>query len=103
MLRIKLLTGLALLTLVAPARISAKSRVDGAADPTPASAPIAPALLDDGFADLYRLDFQGARQKFLVYQQMEPADPLGKGGGGGQLSLPRIQREGRFYLGILSR
>lgn len=78
LLRIKLLTGLALLTLVAPAGVLAKSAGEAAGDADAAPAPIAPALLDDGFADLYRLDFQGARHKFLTYQQMEPEDPLGK-------------------------
>ena len=78
LLRSKLLTGLGLLALLAPAGVSAKSGVDPSGDPAAASAPAPPALLDDGFADLYRLDFQGARQKFVTYQQMEPSDPLGK-------------------------
>ena len=40
--------------------------------------PIPPAILDNGFAELYKLNFQGARAEFLSYQRMEPADPLGK-------------------------
>lgn len=36
------------------------------------------ALLDDGFRDLYTLQFLGARSKFQAYQQSQPADPLGK-------------------------
>lgn len=52
---------------------------DGAganADPT-AAEPTAP-LLDTGFNDLYELDFQNARAKFLKYQEAQPDDPLGK-------------------------
>src|ERR1700722_11728525 len=47
-----------------------------AADPEPSPAP--PAMLDQGFSELYRLNFQGARQQFLAYQHLEPDDPLGK-------------------------
>ncbi len=43
----------------------------------PESSP-APTILDQGFSELYRLNFQGARQQFLSYQRSEPADPLGK-------------------------
>lgn len=67
-----------LLALLAPTGAVAKSGGEASGDSDAAPAPIALALLDDGFADLYRLDFQGARQKFLTYQEMEPADPLGK-------------------------
>ena len=56
--------------------VVAKSTADAAADPEPPSPALA--LLDNGFADLYRLNFQGAREKFLSYQSMEPSDPLGK-------------------------
>jgi hypothetical protein len=75
--RRKLFAALALVALFAPMGVSAKSTADAPADPEP-PAPIAPALLDSGFADLYRLNFQGAREKFLSYQSMEPTDPLGK-------------------------
>ena len=46
-----------------------------AADPEPSPAP---AILDQGFSELYKLNFQGARQQFLSYQHLEPSDPLGK-------------------------
>ena len=72
----KLIWALVLIALFMSPRIWAKSAGDGEAAPAPA--PIAPALLDSGFSDLYRLDFQAAREKFLTYQQMEPADPMGK-------------------------
>lgn len=72
----KLIWALVLIALLAPPQIWAKSAGD--AEPAPASPPVAPALLDSGFSDLYRLDFQAAREKFLTYQQMEPADPMGK-------------------------
>jgi hypothetical protein len=35
-------------------------------------------VLDEGFRDLYNLDFQGARGEFLKYQRLQPDDPLGK-------------------------
>ncbi len=40
--------------------------------------PIPPAILDNGFAELYKLNFQGARAEFLSYERMQPGDPLGK-------------------------
>ncbi len=30
------------------------------------------------FAELYKLNFQGARAEFLSYERMQPGDPLGK-------------------------
>ena len=42
------------------------------------SADRSPAMLDSGFHRLYGLDFQGARQEFLAYQEARPDDPLGK-------------------------
>jgi hypothetical protein len=42
-----------------------------AADPVPA-------LLDEGFRELYGLKFQGARQEFAAYQRARPMDPMGK-------------------------
>jgi hypothetical protein len=52
-------------------------------DDSPAPNAIAPApkevlILDSGFRDLYKLDFDGARAQFRTYQQQRPADPLGK-------------------------
>jgi hypothetical protein len=35
-------------------------------------------LLQAGFRQLYELNFAGAREKFLVYQQSHPNDPVGK-------------------------
>ena len=35
-------------------------------------------MLESGFHRLYGLDFQGARQEFLAYQNARPEDPLGK-------------------------
>jgi hypothetical protein len=34
--------------------------------------------LDEGFRDLYNLNFQGARGEFLTYQKLQPDDPLGE-------------------------
>ena len=52
----------------------------GATPPTgnPEPDAISPSLLDTGFDELYKLDFSGAREKFLSYQKLQPADPLGK-------------------------
>ena len=52
----------------------AKAAAVGAAEP----APTPPAVLDRGFNELYRLNFQGAREEFLSYEKMQPGDPLGK-------------------------
>jgi len=38
----------------------------------------AEAALETGFRQLYELNFQGAREQFLSYQKVKPADPLGK-------------------------
>lgn len=55
----------------------------GDSDDAPPSSAIAPApnaalILDSGFRDLYKLDFQDARARFHDYQREQPADPLGK-------------------------
>ncbi len=42
-----------------------------AADPVPA-------LLDDGFRQLYGLEFKHARQEFASYEKARPNDPMGK-------------------------
>jgi hypothetical protein len=52
----------------------AKAGARAAAQPDPVS----PAILDHGFAELYKLNFQGARAEFLSYEQAQPGDPLGK-------------------------
>ena len=49
------------------------------ARPAPAAADsFSPAILDNGFAELYKLNFQGARAEFLSYEKQQPGDPLGK-------------------------
>lgn len=50
---------------------------DASADPI-APAPHAALILDNGFHDLYKLDFQSARDQFQDYQKQRPSDPLGK-------------------------
>jgi hypothetical protein len=59
--------------LIAPLCLLAKN-MPAAAEPDAAG----PILLEDGFRDLYGLNFEGARTQFLSYQRMEPNDPLGK-------------------------
>ena len=95
----KLFVGLGLLALLAPL----PSFGAGAADPaTPAAEPAAEpavvpvALLDTGFADLYKLNFQGARDKFLTYQRMEPADPLGKAAEAASYLYEQFNEKGVF-------
>lgn len=66
------------LLLAAPfvlARDAANTAVSS--DPI-ALSPKATLVLDSGFRDLYKLDFNGARQQFRDYQAAQPADPLGK-------------------------
>jgi hypothetical protein len=64
-----------LLSPVAGARGAKKA----AADPIPSQpSPAARVTLDNGFRDLYKMDFEGARLNFHDYQQAEPASPLGK-------------------------
>lgn len=74
MRRANLLAAFAILGALGPLGGSAGASSDSAAT---AAAP-GPVILDNGFNDLYRLDFQGARENFLSYQRMEPNDPLGK-------------------------
>jgi hypothetical protein len=37
-----------------------------------------PVMLELGFDELYKLNFEGARAQFLSYQRQQPGDPLGK-------------------------
>ena len=56
----------------------ASARTKGEAPAATAPNPRAAVILDSGFRDLYKLDFQGARSQFRDYQKEQPADPLGK-------------------------
>jgi hypothetical protein len=71
MRRANLFVAIGLLVLLAPQGLGASPE---AGDPVP----LGPAMLESGFRQLYSLDFNGAREKFLTYQKLEPADPLGK-------------------------
>jgi hypothetical protein len=76
MLRVGSIAGVFLLAVpLAGARDSNKTDA-----PTSAIAPnpITALILDNGFRDLYKLDFQGAREQFANYQKEQPADPMGK-------------------------
>jgi hypothetical protein len=35
-------------------------------------------VLENGFRNLYELNFKGGREKFVNYQKLEPRDPMGK-------------------------
>jgi hypothetical protein len=54
----------------------AEQTEDASAQPRMAADPSR--VLDDGFRDLYNLNFQGARGEFLNYQKLRPDDPLGQ-------------------------
>jgi hypothetical protein len=58
--------------------------------------PLAPAILEQGFSNLYKLDFQGARQQFLSYQKLEPADPLGKAAEAASYLFEEFNEKGIF-------
>ncbi len=66
-----------------------------AAEPA-AAAPVAPLLLETGFSDLYKLNFQSARAKFLTYQRMEPADPMGKAAEAASYLYQQFNEKGVF-------
>jgi len=53
-------------------------------------------ILDDGFRDLYKLDFQGARTRFGTYQQQQPADPLGKAAEAASYLYEEFNQKGVF-------
>ena len=57
---------------------------------------MAPLLLETGFSDLYKLNFQGAREKFLTYQRMEPADPMGKAAEAASYLYQQFNEKGVF-------
>lgn len=92
MKRSKLSAILGLAALLTPAVISARPVAEPAAEPAPASV----LLLDTGFADLYKLNFDGAREKFLTYQRMEPADPLGKAAEAASYLYQQFNEKGVF-------
>ena len=47
-------------------------------EPSGAVEPSAPSTLDTGFQEMYELNFRGAREDFLAYQNARPDDPMGK-------------------------
>lgn len=75
-LQVTSVVGVCLLAVpLAGARASdSKAEATAASSPNPA----ATLVLDNGFRDLYKLDFQGARAQFRDYQKEQPANPLGK-------------------------
>jgi hypothetical protein len=66
------------LLLAIPAAKAAKPKKTDTSTSSIAPSPKAALILDDGFRDLYKLDFNGAREQFQDYQKEQPADPLGK-------------------------
>lgn len=75
---LKVSSAAAVFLLIAPLVFAHDAgKVAGSSDPI-APSPKAALVLDSGFRDLYKLDFDGARQEFRNYQAEQPADPLGK-------------------------
>lgn len=66
--------GVCLLAIPIAGARDKKSNAPVATAPSPRAA----LILDSGFSDLYKLDFQGARAEFEDYQKEQPTDPLGK-------------------------
>jgi hypothetical protein len=52
----------------------------GTEAPAPPRVEAAPSsgMLDTGFRNLYELNFKGGRERFISYEKLEPADPMGK-------------------------
>lgn len=71
---LRLYVAFGLVAMFAPLCCFASSAQPAGVEPSPARLE----MLDQGFRELYELNFQGARQQFLSYQELEPADPLGK-------------------------
>jgi hypothetical protein len=72
---LEILIFVVLLSAVVPLAFAGDS---DSSDDAIAPAPEAALMLDTGFRDLYKLDFEGARAQFRDYQKEQPADPLGK-------------------------
>ena len=66
------------LLLVAPFAMAGGAKNSDSSTASLAPNPKATLILDSGFRDLYKLDFNGARSQFRDYQKEQPADPLGK-------------------------
>ncbi len=68
---------------------------------TAMTAQTSPASLDRGFHLLYDLDFSGAQQQFLHYQEQRPQDPLGPVSQGAALLFSEFERlgilQGQFF------
>jgi hypothetical protein len=84
---------------LAAARGTDTTDAEGAAgSPNPAAA----VMLDSGFRDLYKLDFQGARTEFRDYQKEQPADPVGKAAEAASYLYEQFNQKGvltsKFFL-----
>lgn len=61
-----------------PSKAAQETAKKPASDFPSMAADPAPALLSNGFQQLYSLEFESARLDFARYQQMRPDDPMGK-------------------------
>ena len=80
--------------LLAVPRASARDAKSVAATTVPS--PKATLLLDSGFSDLYKLDFQAARTQFRDYQKEQPTDPLGKSAEAASFLYEEFNQKGVF-------
>lgn len=51
-----------------------------------------PALLNDGFKDMYNLDFERAHQAFAEYRKQQPVDPMGPVSDGAAFLFAELDR-----------
>jgi hypothetical protein len=89
MKRAKIIAALGLVALVALLPSSVRAAA-------PAVDAVSPTILETGFSELYSLDFQGARERFLFYQKLEPADPLGKAAEAASYLFQEFSEKGVF-------
>jgi hypothetical protein len=89
MKRAKIIAALGLVALVALLPSSVRAAA-------PAVDAVSPTILETGFSELYSLDFQGVRERFLFYQKLEPADPLGKAAEAASYLFQEFSEKGVF-------
>jgi hypothetical protein len=92
----------------APARAFAQNAPDNdsaklTTQPVPSMEADAPAsMLESGFRNLYELDFQSGRDKFIEYQKTHPEDPMGKAAEAASYLFEQLNEKGvltsNFFL-----
>jgi len=82
------------------AQVSGETQTAGGGSEAPAltrmeAAPSA-GMLDAGFRNLYELDFKKGRERFISYQKLEPADPMGKAAEAASYLFEQFNAKGIF-------